>query len=363
MELNGNKGLNLNINALVMVKFLVISDDLTGANGVAGMMTGHCSTVVISYKSIELIPSDADCVVVNTESRLIEASAAESRVKLVADYAEAKGFIIGKRIDSALRGNIEAELRPLLKRTIVVTDTIPEYGRFTEGGYTILGDSRVSIIEKLGGIKARVMSINEFKVSAGNLNGAVIVDSRTVGDIIEIAQVIHNNGFTSVDPGPLNTQVSRLYVKGKLRKPSINEVKRICFIVGSTHENTIRQIEKARRSGIKVINIKDSNSLQSYDEVIVSFDLMKDRDYLNEDFIRQVAQFDALVVSGGETANSLINMSKANYLESIGEVMPLVGVSLIKGGLLDGKVIITKGGIIGGEDAYLRIRDYLRTLT
>ena len=42
------------------------------------------------------------------------------------------GFIIGKRIDSALRGNIETELRPLFKQAIVVTDAIPEHGRFTE---------------------------------------------------------------------------------------------------------------------------------------------------------------------------------------------------------------------------------------
>ena len=346
-----------------MVKFMVISDDLTGADGVAGMMTKHCGAIVISYKLIRLIPVDSECVVVNTESRLIEPNNAEDRVKIIVEYAESNGFIIGKRIDSALRGNIETELRPLLKWTIVITDTIPEYGRFTKGGFTILGNSRVSIVERLGAIKSTVMDIRELKANASSLNGVVIVDSRTMDDIIEIAQVIHDNGFTAVDPGPLNAQVAGLYTRGaKSSRPTINEVKRIGFIIGSTHENTIRQIEKARRSGIKVIGIKDSGDLSSYDEVIISFDLMRDKDYLNEDFIRQVAQFDALVVSGGETANLLINVSKASYLEAIGEVMPLVGVGVIKGGLLNGKVIVTKGGIIGDEDAYLIIRDYLRRL-
>jgi len=28
--------------------------------------------------------------------------------------------------------------------------------------------------------------------------------------------------------------------------------------------------------------------------------------------------------------------------------------------LLDGKVIVTKGGLIGDDEAYLRIRNYLR---
>ncbi|ABW01751.1 four-carbon acid sugar kinase family protein [Caldivirga maquilingensis] len=345
-----------------MVRFMVISDDLTGANGVAGMMSKHCSVIVINHRLIKLIPGDAECVVVNTESRLIEPDIAESRVKSVISYAEYNGFIIGKRIDSALRGNIGPELRPLLKRTMVITDTIPEYGRFTEGGFTILGDSKVSILERLGGIRAMVTSIRGLKANASNLKGVVIVDSRTMSDIAEIAQVIHDNGFTAVDPGPLNAQVAGLYVKGKLSKHTINRVERVCFIIGSTHENTIRQIERAKRNGIRVINIRDSTDLSSYDNVIISFDLMKDKDYLNEDFIKQAAQFDALVVSGGETANLLINVSKANYLESIGEVMPLVGVGLIRGGLLDGKIIVTKGGIIGGEDTYLIIRDYLRRL-
>ena len=44
-------------------RFMVISDDLTGADGVAGMMARHCGAIVI-----RLIPADSKCII-NTKSR------------------------------------------------------------------------------------------------------------------------------------------------------------------------------------------------------------------------------------------------------------------------------------------------------
>ena len=113
-----------------------------------------------------------------------------------------------------------------------------------------------------------------------------------------------------MDPSPLNAQVSGLYIKGrKPSGPTINEVNRICLIIGNTHENAIKHIERARRGGIKAIGIKDSGGLSNYDEAIIGFELMRDKDYLNEDFIRQVAQFGALV-SSGKADNLLVNVSR-----------------------------------------------------
>lgn len=78
-------------------------------------------------------------------------------------------------------------------------------------------------------------------------------------DIIKVAWIIHNDGFTAVDPSPLNAQVSGLYIKGgRPSGPTINEVNRICLIIGNTHENAIKHIERARRGSIKAIGIKDS---------------------------------------------------------------------------------------------------------
>ncbi len=79
--------------------------------------------------------------------------------------------------------------------------------------------------------------------------------------------------------------------------------------------------------------------------------------------INYLLNFDALVLSGGETANLIFELSGGLYIESITDIMPLVGVGIIRGGgVLDGKLIVTKGGFIGKEDTYVAIKDFLLNL-
>ena len=44
----------------------------------------------------------------------------------------------------------------------MVTDAIPEYGRFTKAA-SLLGNSRISITERLSLIKSTVMSIRSYE--------------------------------------------------------------------------------------------------------------------------------------------------------------------------------------------------------
>jgi len=343
-----------------VVGFLVISDDLTGANGVAGMMAKHCRTIVVDYSKLSAIGGfNADCIVVNTRSRMVNSSDAEARVRAVVDYASSRGLRIGKRIDSALRGNLVGELRPLLNRVLVVTDTIPEYGRYTENGYTVMGGAKVNILERINH-RARVMNLSEFINNARELNGVVVVDSRSHDDLTLIAQVVNKYGYVPVDPGPLNAKVSELTVGASpvRHRACANSV---LFIVGSTHENTIRQVERAREAGIRVINLNDVKNTQwGGGDLIIKFDLLRDIEMVNEYLVKLALDFDAVMLSGGETANLILSIADASYIEAVGDVAPLIGIGIVRGGLLDGKVIVTKGGLIGDDEAYLRIRNYLR---
>ena len=73
------------------------------------------------------------------------------------------GFIIGKRIDSALRGNIEAELRPLLKWAIVITDiTCLSMVGLLRWLHYFKKLPRVSITEGLGPIELTVMRVRSY---------------------------------------------------------------------------------------------------------------------------------------------------------------------------------------------------------
>ena len=101
-----------------MKKLLVIADDLTGASdtGVQFAKKG-IPVLVVTGIACELTALSADhqVVVVNTESRHLEAEEAGQRVTRVAELGIAAGVShFYKKTDSTLRGNIGSELEALM---------------------------------------------------------------------------------------------------------------------------------------------------------------------------------------------------------------------------------------------------------
>ena len=360
-------------------KFVVISDDLTGANGIAGFMSHFCNTIVINYDNDFItdiinnvnVPS-YDCVVINTKSRMIDGDEARSRVDYVLKLFNDKKYRFGKRIDSALRGNIENEILPFIERghTIIITDTIPEYGRYTHGGYTIINNVKSDISSKFNKITPVIIdNIDELiSIRSAIDKKLFIIGSKTHDDLKRIANfIVSYEDLIPVDPLYLIAYTAQQYI-GNVSYSKIWKlpfIRRIIYVIGSTQEMTIRQINYARDHGFYVLNIRDLirlNYIIDNNWVVVYFDYMKDKELLTKDFVRFLVGFDALVLSGGETANMVFELSGGLFIESITDIMPLIGVGIIRGGMLDGKLIVTKGGFIGREDTYITIRDFLLNL-
>lgn len=131
-----------------MPRFAVIADDLTGANA-TGILFGKQGFRAISSLSGAAceFPGDPDVIVVNTESRAIEAGEAYSRVYSAARDLLAMGIRhFDKRIDSTLRGNMGAEIDAVLNALreagtdalAVVVAAFPASGRSTVGGYHLV---------------------------------------------------------------------------------------------------------------------------------------------------------------------------------------------------------------------------------
>jgi len=80
--------------------------------------------------------------------------------------------------------------------------------------------------------------------------------------------------------------------------------------------------------------------------------------YLVNHFINNY-QLGGIVVSGGDTAMSLLDALSARELEIIDELEPLVPIGVIKGGKWEGMIVITKTGGFGGEDVFLKAVDYI----
>jgi uncharacterized protein YgbK (DUF1537 family) len=143
----------------------IIADDLTGANdtGVQFAKHGYTTRVVIASETISPnlsdfgnLAKDTEVLVIDTETREIEAITARERVRLVLENLNPTDKdIVYKKIDSTLRGNIGVELTEclhILKRDICIfTPSFPQNRRITVGGYLIVGDQPLGLSEYYSG--------------------------------------------------------------------------------------------------------------------------------------------------------------------------------------------------------------------
>lgn len=106
-----------------MVKLLIIADDFTGAldTGIQFTKRGISTQVFNNFNfNSDEIHSNTEVLVIDTESRPIAKEAAYESVRKLTNWARKQGIeMIFKKTDSALRGNIGAELQ-------AVTDSYPD---------------------------------------------------------------------------------------------------------------------------------------------------------------------------------------------------------------------------------------------
>jgi uncharacterized protein YgbK (DUF1537 family) len=118
----------------------VIADDLTGACDVGAALLPWPRPVVVRSLDAPASAADADAlVVVNTQSRICSPNVAAARVRAaLADVPRAQPGTLLKKIDTALRGQLGAEIDAAMDAVgaeiALVVAAIPEAGRTTAGG-------------------------------------------------------------------------------------------------------------------------------------------------------------------------------------------------------------------------------------
>ena len=135
-----------------MTDLLMIADDLTGAldSGVALAKKGIATEVLVNADlNIENAVQNHRAVVVNTATRHMDAEQAYCIVHSLCKKASAlKIPILYKKTDSALRGNIGAELEAVLDATqenvLHFAPAFPKMNRFTKAGHQYIGDIPIS---------------------------------------------------------------------------------------------------------------------------------------------------------------------------------------------------------------------------
>lgn len=276
-----------------MPKLLILADDFTGAldTGVQLADYGAVTRVTTERNSdFRLLPDDVDVLVIDTETRHLTAEDAYSVIYKITEAAvKEKISYIYKKTDSALRGNIGAELTAVLnvsgRTKLAFIPAFPDMNRITKLGIQCVDGLPVNEsvfgidpfepvqsadVEEIIHKQSAVLTKNVTKdVSTGTLHEKtdkpeiLIFDAETNEDMFAIARRLRDEdqlhclagcaGFASVIPEILN-------IVGKHRsKPMLPN--RLLVICGSVNPITIRQVDYAEQNEFDRIRLKTEEKL------------------------------------------------------------------------------------------------------
>lgn len=134
---------------------------------------------------------------------------------------------------------------------------------------------------------------------------------------------------------------------------------KVAFVIGTYREQTLRQLEYMTKKGYAIMSPQAKEA--GLTDLFV-FALDKEAHLVTRSFLRALSKYDALVFSGGETANYVLSKAGFRYIEGLPCAMPMVGTGIVRGGLFNGKLTAIKPGHLGEKDALLVLRSRLERL-
>ncbi len=129
---------------------------------------------------------------------------------------------------------------------------------------------------------------------------------------------------------------------------------KISIVIGTYRDKTLKQLDYLADCGIKPKNL-DGDVVNDID--LYAFRLNMDYKKIDKKFIKKLSNYDYIIISGGETAFYILNKANFVYIENKKNIMPLISKGIVKGGILNNKRLVLKGGNIGDSDIYLKIID------
>jgi len=119
-----------------MLQLAIVADDLTGALDAAAPFAARGMKVEVALHPgtlAKILTEGADVIAVSTGSRELSPQEAQAAVALAVSGLP-RGVHLFKKVDSRLKGQIEAELSALEFRRALVSPAIPAFGRIVRNG-------------------------------------------------------------------------------------------------------------------------------------------------------------------------------------------------------------------------------------
>lgn len=271
-----------------MIQLVIVADDFTGAldTGVQFAAAG-AATYVITDTSMDIgeVDPEVQVLVVDAETRHLDQKQALQTVQDVLTKVHEAGIpYVYKKTDSALRGNIGAELEAAMlacgSRHIHLLPAFPAMKRTTENGILLIDGVPVSesvfgqdpfepvcassvaeiVAAQSGG---EIHSMGSSLPDGDIPDGILIYDCKTDADLIRIAGQLSARGelsltagcagFAAVLPGLLNLTGSA---------PDIDfPDQRLMVVCGSVNKITVEQLLAAEKAGVGRYHLKAEQKL------------------------------------------------------------------------------------------------------
>mgnify|MGYP004509802787 FL=1 len=267
---------------------LIIADDFTGAldTGVQFAARGIKTRVVVGADAA-LTHRNADVLVVDTETRHLPAAKAYEAVERLVRRAGHAGFAyLYKKTDSALRGNVGAELAALLNasgsRQLAFLPAFPQMNRVTKNGVQYIDG--VPVTESPFGVDpfepVRHAAVTELLAEQTDLpaagfpalaadgnvpaaNGILIFDAATVEDLRSTGRALLNHGRLHVLAGCAGFAAVLPELLGlggaDVTCPTLDP--RLLVICGSVNAITLAQLDKAEQAGFTRLRLTPHQKL------------------------------------------------------------------------------------------------------
>lgn len=255
-----------------MLKLLVIADDFTGALDTGVQFSNQGAKTLVSTEvniDYENIHESIEVLVLNTETRHQTFSEAYSKVQKIVQQAQLQGIpYIYKKIDSALRGNVSAELKALIdygeQSSIPFLPAYPEMNRVLKNGHLFIDDALVTEsvfasdpydpvtesnvlrrLEREANIQATLVSHNAIPE---NRESVVVFDADSNETLEAQLSILHDEDLLSISVGCAGfAKVLSKHLFPNRQIHSHNLKKPIVVICGSINPITQKQIEYAEQ--------------------------------------------------------------------------------------------------------------------
>lgn len=269
------------------MKLLIIADDFTGAldTGVQFAARG-ASTLVVVDPEFPMEQADAQVLIVDAETRHLTAQAAYQVVFGVVQRALAAGFThIYKKTDSALRGNVGAELTAVMdaagQTRIAFLPALPKMNRITRGGIhyidgvpvaqSVFGEdpfepvTKSSVAEILHeGSDAPVVLHPLGSAVQMDAPGIHVYDAEHQQDLQSIGSALGSDGIRlSGGCAGFGTVVADMLLEDG-QKPQMPKLNPGLFVAcGSVNAVTLRQMAEAEKAGFRHIHLTPVQKLDA----------------------------------------------------------------------------------------------------